>query len=48
MTRTEKETEFKDNSYSNGYKDNNNYLEKSKIYYYYYKRGKKKDRFLDS
>ena len=48
MRRAEKEIEFRDNSYSNGYRDNNNYLEKSKAYYYYYKRDKKRDRFLDS
>jgi len=48
VTRAEKRVEFRGNSYSNGYKDNNNYLEKSKVYCCYCKRGKKRDRFLDS
>ena len=48
MRRAEKEAEFRDNNYNNGYRDNNNYLEKPKAYYYYYKRDKKRDRFLDS
>jgi len=48
VTRVEKGIEFRDNSYNNGYKDNNSYLEKSKTYYYYYKGGKKRDRFLNS
>ena len=48
MTRAEKGAEFKNNSYSNGYRDNNSYLEKPKIYYYYYKRDKKRNRFLNS
>jgi len=47
VRRTEKGAEFKNDSYSNGYKNNNNYLEKLKTYYYYYKRGNKRDRFLD-
>ncbi len=48
MTRAEKRAEFRGDSYSNGYRDNNNYLEKPKAYYYYYKKDKKRDRFLNS
>ena len=48
MTRAEKGAKFRDNSYSNGYRDNNNYLEKSKACCCYYKKDKKRDRFLDS
>jgi len=48
VTRAEKGVEFRGDSYNNGYRDNNNYLEKPKAYCCYYKRGKKRDRFLDS
>ena len=48
VTRAEKKTEFRDGSYNNGYRDNNNYLEKFKTYYDYNKRDKRRDRFLDS
>ncbi len=48
MRRAEKEIEFRGDNYNNGYRDNNSYLEKSKACYYYCKRGKKRDRFLDS
>ncbi len=48
VRRAEKEIEFRDSSYSNRYRDNNNSLEKPKTYYYYYKEDKKRDRFLDS
>ena len=48
MTRAEKGVEFRGDSYSNGYRDNNDYLEKLKAYYYCCKRSKKRDRFLDS
>jgi len=47
VRRAEKKIEFKGGNYSNGYRDNNSYLKKSKAYYYYYKRDKKRDRFLD-
>src|SRR6266536_2745269 len=47
VRRAEKEVEFKDDSYSNSYRDNNSYLEKLKTYYCYYKKSKKRDRFLD-
>ncbi len=48
MTRAKKKVEFRGDSYSNGYKDNNNYLKKLKACYCDRKRDKKKDRFLDS
>ncbi len=51
MTRVEKGVEFKGDSYSNGYKDNNDYLGKLKAYCCDCKRDKrdkKRDRFLDS
>jgi len=48
IRRAEKEAEFRSGSYSNGYRDNNNYPEKPKTYYYYYKKDKKRDRFLNS
>ena len=48
VRRVEKGAEFRDNSYSNDYRDNNNYLKKSKTYYYYYKKDKKGDKFLNS
>jgi len=47
VTRTEKGAEFRGDSYNNGYRDSNNYLEKSLTYYYYYNKGKRRDRFLD-
>ena len=48
MTRVEKGIKFRGDSYNNGYRDNNNYLEKFKTYYDYNKRDKRRDRFLDS
>ncbi len=47
MTRAEKGVEFRDGSYSNGYRDNNDYLEKSKAYCCHYKGVKKRNRFLN-
>ncbi len=48
VRRIEKQTEFRDGRYSNGYRDNNGYLEKPKACYCCCKRDKKRDRFLDS
>ena len=48
MTRAKKGVKFRGDSYSNGCRNNNNYLKKFKTCCYYYKRGKKRDRFLNS
>src|SRR6266498_5342234 len=47
VRRAEKEIEFRGDNYSNGYRDNNSYLEKSKACYCYYKEDKKRNRFLN-
>jgi len=48
VRHTEKGAEFRGGSYSNGYRDNNGYLEKLKACYCCCKRDKKRDRFLNS